>query len=147
MIIPFPLSTYDGKVTRRQSPNEIWVNGKELPTNIARNIINTIEIHDIALVAVIGSESINQFVKGLAIAREMRREKFELQDLYATPYFSVILDVKERERTRMVFCVFPMKDEDVSRSLHTKTTQHNSRGSSVPSNMDKGNTDYHPTAG
>ena len=122
MIIPFPLSTYDGKVTTRQ-PHEVWVNKNEAPVNIAKNILRTLELFDVIKVAVIGSEAINQFVKGLAVAREMRRDTHESEDLYAVPYFSVMLDHNDEERTRMIFIIFPMKDSHVTSCLYSETAK------------------------
>ena len=134
MQIPFPLSTYDGKVVRRKTANEIWVNGSELPTNIARNILATILRHGSAYVAVIGSGAINQVIKGIAVAREMSREKIPDVDLYTVPYFSTIIDQHDRERTRIVFVVIPITDVviNVARSVHQQTAQPRKSISPIP---------------
>lgn len=111
--IPFPLSQYDGKITS-QRPEEVWVRSKDFPTNIARKITETIQECGQAHVATIGSEAVNQAVKGMAIARQMWREMTSGEDLYFTVYFSTIIDGNDEQRTRMVFRVFQMNDDHVT---------------------------------
>jgi len=115
--IPFPLSTYDGKIVS-QRPEEVWVRSKDFPTNIARKIVEAVQDHKQAHVATIGSEAVNQAVKGIAISRQMWRDMMEGEDLYATVYFSTVIDNSDQQRTRMVFRVWAMRDTHVSASLH-----------------------------
>lgn len=113
--IPFPLSQYDGKIEEPRA-FEVWVRSKDFPTNIARKIVETIQGHTQAHVCTIGSDAVNQSVKGVAIARQMWREMTDDEDLYFTVYFSTIIDTNNEQRTRMVFRVFMMKDIDVTSS-------------------------------
>ncbi len=114
--IPFPLSTYDGKIVSQQD-EEVWVRSKDFPTNIARKITETVQAQNQAHVATIGSDAVNQAVKGIAIARQMWRDITEGEDLYFTVYFSTIIDGNDQQRTRMVFRVWAMKDIHVTDSL------------------------------
>lgn len=115
--IPFPLSQYDGKI-ELQRDFEVWVRSKDFPTNIARKIVETILNISHVHVCTIGADSINQAVKGIAIARQMWRELTDGEDLYLTVYFSTIIDSNNKQRTRMVFRVFIMKDKDVTSCIH-----------------------------
>lgn len=115
--IPFPLSQYDGKIEDPR-PYEVWVRSKDFPTNIARKILETIEKHTQAHICTIGAEAVNQSVKGMAIARQMWREMYDVEDLYMTVYFSTIIDGNNEQRTRMVFRVFMLRDEDVTRCIY-----------------------------
>lgn len=115
MKIPYPLSTWDGKVTT-QEPHEVWVRGGDFPTNVARKITEAVEEHGHSLIAAIGADAINQAMKGLAIARDMWRlmDGHEHQDLGCVPYFSTIIDSNGNQRTRLMFPIYTMDDPDVS---------------------------------
>ena len=119
--IPFPLSQYDGKLVA-QRPEEVWVRSKDFPTNIARKLLEIIEKRTQAHVATIGPEAVNQAVKGIAIARQMWRDIKDGEDLYSTVYFSTIIDSADKQRTRMVFRVWAMRDADVVSALYSETS-------------------------
>lgn len=123
--IPFPLESYDGKVDGSKA-EEIWVRSKDFPSNIARKIVELVDSHGQAHVCTIGAESINQAIKGLAVARQMWRDLKDDQDLYGIPYFSTVLDQDDHRRTRMVTRVFPLKDADVTHCLHQSPTEPDS---------------------
>ena len=124
--IPIPLSVYDGKVVD-QPENEMWVRGGDFPANVARKLLESIQKNGTVLIAAIGPKAINQAVKGTSIARQMWRDGTEEKsDLSMVPYFSTVIDDHGDDRTRMMFRIYLIQDEDVARCLHREKTRTDS---------------------
>lgn len=95
-----PFSVDQGKLLEPPL-TEIWVRGKEDPKQLAKDVFDDISVFGRIDMACIGAAAINQALKAVAIIRG----KQPTATIVVVPFFSVISDDKDRERTRMMLRV------------------------------------------
>lgn len=78
---------------------EIWVRGGDEPNKLAKEILHEVKNYEFTDLACIGAATINIAVKAIAIARD------KIKTIVAVPYFSTVIDDKDRERTRIILRV------------------------------------------
>jgi len=105
---PAPFSVEQGVMTE-QPDNEVWVRAGDKVNKLAARVVEFARLqdfldHNTLDLACIGAAAINQAVKAIGAARmELQRD---MLDVVTQPFFSTIIDDKNRERTRLVLRVF-----------------------------------------
>jgi stage V sporulation protein SpoVS len=95
-----PLSVYQGKLTARPAW-EVWALSEDSVAQVADGILALLETGTGPIdVASIGPAALNQSVKGIAEARARLRKQG--LDLVVVPWFSVIVNQQDEERTRIM---------------------------------------------
>ncbi len=109
LIAETPFSVKHGKMT--DAPDtEIWIRGKEDPKRLARDIKAAVNSYEYVDLACIGASAINQAIKAVAIARE------KMRTIVCVPYFSLVTDEQDNERTRMVLRITACRQDTSGRA-------------------------------
>lgn len=98
---PAPFKVKEGQVLEAP-PHELWMRAADNVHRTANDILDEfqdIEVRTIDL-ACIGAACVNQAMKAVAVARE--KAKRADYDFVVQPFFSTIVDDKDRERTRLM---------------------------------------------
>jgi stage V sporulation protein SpoVS len=103
-----PYKLKEGKIVECPE-HEFWIRANDNVRTTARDIAAAVTgKYSWIDLACIGAACINQAIKSIAVARELVAR--EQCDLIIKPFFSTVIDDKERERTRIVLrvCKVPL---------------------------------------
>jgi stage V sporulation protein SpoVS len=114
LLIATPTKMIEGEVHETPS-DEIWVRNNDEIHHLVRQIRRKIQPDDTHQwryvdLACIGAACVNQAIKAIAIVRDELRDEANI-NVYCVPYFSTIIDDRQRRRTRMMIRVIPADTE------------------------------------
>lgn len=97
-----PLKSNDGKLTDMPD-HELWIRTHDNIHKTAKEIVEELTLDDWIDLACIGAGCLNTAIKCVAIARETLLKNG--LDCTMQPFFSTVIDDRDRERTRIILRV------------------------------------------